>query len=59
MLTAVNKGLFATRVSTPKDENNVLFLLGYKLNNAVGKPRPTAFGMGVRLVRANGQRSVH
>lgn len=59
MLALVDERLFAPRVSPPKNKYDVFFSFGNQLDDAVRKPRPAAFGMGVRLVRAHGQGGVH
>ena len=58
VLFAVNQGLFTSCVATPKNEYNVLLLVGNQLDNAVGEPRPTALRVRIRLVSPNGKGSV-
>ena len=55
MLFGVDKRLFTSRITAPKNKDNVFLLVGNEFNDAVGEPRPTAFGMGIRLVCPNGQ----
>ena len=59
MFRGVNEFLFTACVAAPKNEYNVFFLVGYELDNTVCKPCPTAFGMGICLMRAYGKGSVH
>ena len=54
----IDKRFFTSRVAAPENKYNVFFLLGNKLYYAVGKPSPTAFGMGVCLVLSYGKGSI-
>ena len=47
MFALVNKRRFASCISAPEYKHVVLRSVGNKLYNAVGKPRPAAFGMGI------------
>ena len=55
----IDESLFASRVSTPKDKDDVFFFFRDELNDAIREPCPTAFGMRVGLMFSYGKGGVH